>query len=63
MTGNQKEEYFSLWENNFYDIYVNNPDLGSEDFQSIAIGFFIGCGLNLSDSFIMYRYCISKGKY
>ena len=58
-----KEKYFSQWETEFYDVYGKREELEEEDFQSIAVGFFIAKGLTLDDAYKMYSFCISKGKY
>ena len=63
MTDKQKEYYFSLWEKDFYEPFGNNRILESHDYESIAIGFFIGSGLSISDAIKMYQYCISKDKF
>lgn len=57
-----KENYYLLWTSEFYDKYVGDVSLESEDFKSIAIGFFVAKGLNLEQSRDMYEYCIDKGK-
>lgn len=63
MTDKQKEYYFSLWEKDFYEPFGDNRSLENHDYESIAIGFFIGSGLSISESITMYQYCISKDKF
>ena len=62
-TDRQKEYYFALWEKDFYDPFSHRSELEDCDFESIAIGFFIASGLQLSEAFTMYKYCIEKDKY
>ena len=35
---------FKLWEEEFYDKYIVDQRVAMEDFQSIAVGFFIAKG-------------------
>ena len=63
MTDKQKEYYFHIWEKDFYEPFGDNRILENHDYESIAIGFFIGSGLSISESITMYAYCISKDKF
>lgn len=58
-----KEELFNQWESELYDKYAKNEIMMDEDFRSIALGFFIAKGLTLNESYEMYQFCISKGKW
>lgn len=63
LTDKQKEYYFSLYEKDLYDPFAESSILRDCDFESIAIGFFIAAGLQPSDAFKMYEYCIKREKY
>jgi len=54
---------FKYWESEFYDKYAIDERTDSEDFRSIAIGFFIAKGLNLDEAYETYEYCIKKQKF
>lgn len=58
-----KEELFNQWESELYDKHGDDERMIDEDFRSIALGFFIAKGLNLNESYEMYQFCISKGKW
>lgn len=62
-TDRQKEYYFALWEKDFYDPFSHMSIIEECDFESIAVGFFIASGLQPSEAFEMYKYCIEKDKY
>jgi hypothetical protein len=63
MKKEKNQQLFELWEKSFYDKYSSVEELQEEDFRSIAIGFFVANGCNVDESYKMYEYCISKGKF
>jgi len=58
-----KEHMFKLWEEEFYDKYIVDQRVAMEDFQSIAVGFFIAKGCSLDESYEMYEHCKLKQKF
>ncbi len=58
-----KEELFNKWESELHDKYAEDEKMMDQDFCSIALGFFIAKGLTLDESYEMYQFCISKGKW
>lgn len=58
-----KEKMFQSWVNEFYDKYIIDQRVAMEDFQSIAVGFFVAKGLTLDEAYEMYQYCIKREKF
>lgn len=54
---------FKLWEEEFYDKYIVDQRVAMEDFQSVAVGFFIAKGCSIDESYEMYNYCKLKQKF
>lgn len=63
MEVNEKEKYFEMWEEEFYDPYSEDDTLEECYFESVAIGFFIAKGLKPLDALKMYDYCVENSKY
>lgn len=58
-----KDKLFDEWVEEFYDKYIVDQRIAMEDFQSIAVGFFIAKGLTLDEAYEMYEYCKKRNKF
>jgi len=58
-----KEALFKQWSDEFYDKYIIDQRIAMEDFQSIAVGFFIAKSLTLDEAYDMYEYCKQRNKF